>query len=124
MTRADRDRLRALLAAATQGPWRSDPRLSHHVVVGDGPATRALTRRPKQADALLIAAAVNALPELLDELDRAGIVANCTCAECGREWEQVVNRYDTVRCPTCGSEAIEEDPDVFAGPPRAEAAGG
>lgn len=65
--------LRELLAAATPGPWRV------HAALGDefwylssGPDTNLIAQGSFAfADAELIAAAVNALPGLLDRAERA-----------------------------------------------------
>lgn len=57
----DPAKLRALLDAATPGPWQHDPPYSHYVRVG-----RLTVIAHSTADADLIAAARNALGPLLD----------------------------------------------------------
>lgn len=93
----DIEKLRALLAAATPGPWKC---------MQDGTAAWIDQGNVKKAvwlgiargdqnrrDANLIAAAVNALPELLDKVERlrARTAALCDCALVAR-----------AGCPECG----------------------
>lgn len=83
----ERVRLRELLAAATPGPWEFVPATSYRVGgrtrqvgpivtaaadIAHGGGTAQFRGAPttEDADAALIVAAVNALPPLLDELDR------------------------------------------------------
>ena len=67
------DRLRALLAEATPGPWQAtEKRGKRDGYVRSGDRTLADMRlRNGEADAALIVAAVNALPALLDVADAA-----------------------------------------------------
>lgn len=60
--------LRRLLAEATSGPWHT-PGISLRPYTIYGPDDDDLARAWEAADAELAAAAVNALPSLLDELD-------------------------------------------------------
>lgn len=93
----DRARLRALLEKATPRPWcvvrlRMDPcpaieakvdseSVTLASVYGSGGDPQALTKVPKADNAALIVAAVNALPELLDEVERRD--GRWACPECG-----------------------------------------
>lgn len=63
----DRDHLRALDAAATPGPWETDDRDRN--IRPAGPEL-PLAYDVRANDAALIVAARNALPALLDEIDR------------------------------------------------------
>ena len=104
----DTEKLRALLAAATPGPWEC-------VLSGPAPRIEAVDKRrgmraagdphpviarmpkdhaPDSANGDIIAAAVNALPELLDEVERlrARKAELCPC----------VRRYETPGCDECG----------------------
>lgn len=77
----DTEKLRALLAAATPGPWRAGTVETWNVYAdpngdvmapGLGRVVAQMNRHyPHSNDAALIAAAVNALPELLDALEAA-----------------------------------------------------
>lgn len=76
MSDIDIKALRALHEAATPGPWTSTERNYGHAVAVVGSGWRVAlcdTQRPDRnaADAALIVAAVNALPALLDRLERA-----------------------------------------------------
>lgn len=104
----DTTKLRALLAVATARPWRTDvwygtddggwAAIGPHCVASeadgfdDAPETPSYDQA--MADAALIAAAVNALPELLDEVERlrARKAELCPC----------VRRYETPGCDECG----------------------
>lgn len=66
--------LRALTAAATPGPWNADGLTLRPGTIWDTKGDD-IARAWSQADANLIVAAVNALPALLDEIDRLRAVA-------------------------------------------------
>lgn len=71
MSDVDRDELRRLLDEATPGPWMAE---GSQVLGPDGvlvAAVREHSTLVDRPDALIIAAAVNALPGLLDALDKA-----------------------------------------------------
>jgi len=86
MTSNDIVRLRELLRAATPTPWINGERVDecaavneshadiYHVSEGENCTVGCATFSP--ADAELVVAAVNALPELLDELEKLRIVAS------------------------------------------------
>jgi hypothetical protein len=106
----DVQKLRALLAVATARPWRTDVWYGtddggwaaigpHCVADGFDDAPESVSYDQAMADAALIAAAVNALPELLDEVERLGAenarlrartAALCDCALVARS-----------ECPDC-----------------------
>lgn len=77
MTPAERARLRELRAKATPGPWTTD---TNHVIkmLPDGTADYLLESEPTESGSIdemtsnaeICAAAVNALPSLLDTADR------------------------------------------------------
>lgn len=83
LTKAERDRLRGLLAKATPGPWRmwdsytqaSGITATKWVGSDDAEVFRAgvpnVDIEGKHEDFELMVAAVNALPDLLDDLDEA-----------------------------------------------------
>ena len=69
----DTKRLRELLSKATPGPWEptNTTTVNCNYACGSGPWIISDRNDPQViADAALIAAAVNALPELLDEVER------------------------------------------------------
>ena len=71
MSDIDRAELRRLLAEATQGPWEAE---GSQVWGPDGVLVAAVREHSTivdRPDALIIAAAVNALPDLLDALEKA-----------------------------------------------------
>ena len=71
MSDIDRAELRRLLAEATQGPWEAE---GSQVWGPDGVLVAAVCEHSTlvdRPDALIIAAAVNALPGLLDALEKA-----------------------------------------------------
>jgi len=76
----DVEKLRALLAAATPGPWKVHDEMAHD-------------------DMALSVAARNALPELLDEVERARTAAlnGATVGVCS-----CVPRFGAADCPDCG----------------------
>lgn len=98
---ADVQKLRALLAAATPRPWHTDvwygnddggwAAIGPHCTASeaddfdDAPESPSYDRA--MADAALIAAAVNALPELLDEVERLDLQVS--------EWISVYERQCT-----------------------------
>ena len=98
----DIEKLRALLAAATPGPWayyddiRPDVRSAANRggFMGAGHIATVSRYDGNTNDAALIAGAVNALPELLDEVERlrARKAELCPC----------VRRYETPGCDECG----------------------
>jgi hypothetical protein len=77
MSDIDRDELRRLLAEATPGPWVAEVSGTTGPVVMDAQSVSAFDHVAKcphyrgSADSELIAAAVNALPDLLDALEKA-----------------------------------------------------
>ena len=77
MSEIDRDELRRLLAEATPGPWVAEVSGTTGPVVMDAQSVSAFDHVAKcphyrgSADSELIAAAANALPGLLDQLDAA-----------------------------------------------------
>lgn len=77
MSEINRDELRRLLAEATPGPWVAEVSGPTGPVVMDAQSVSALDHVAKcphyrgSADSELIAAAVNALPDLLDALEKA-----------------------------------------------------
>ena len=77
MSDIDRAELRRLLAEATPGPWVAEVSGTTGPVVMDVQSVSALDHVAKcphyrgSADSELIAAAVNALPDLLDALEKA-----------------------------------------------------
>jgi hypothetical protein len=86
--------LRRLLAGATPGPWRSRSRAHENdIVIGSelmpviaelrSRETSAMLRTP--ADGALIAAAANALPELLDVVEAAQAVRDAIIADDARD---------------------------------------
>lgn len=110
----DVQKLRALLAVATARPWRTDvwygtddggwAAIGPHCVASEADgfddAPESVSYDQAMADAALIAGAVNALPELLDEVERLGAenarlrartAALCDCALVARS-----------ECPDCG----------------------
>lgn len=94
-------RARALLAAATPGPWEADAWCNcddggwaaigpHHMATEDegyDDAHESPAHHRAMADAALIAGVVNALPELLDEVERL---------------RAEVERLKARECPKCG----------------------
>lgn len=104
----DTTKLRALLAVATARPWRTDvwygtddggwAAIGPHCVASEADgfddAPESVSYDQAMADAALIAGAVNALPELLDEVERlrARKAELCPC----------VRRYETTGCDECG----------------------
>jgi hypothetical protein len=116
--------LRALLAAATPGPWRNG--LGGIVQLSDGGKGYPLDYYPDCADVVttdgadarvatepdldLICAAVNALPTLLDEVERLRAVEsdfNDTIDSCPPSGRQLIEVYEIARrivdegCCTC-----------------------
>lgn len=73
------DTLRALLSQATPGPWRQDPAQLWGLVQGPtvtgvvAHMSRAGDKDGQSYDASLIAAAVNALPGLLDDVEELSL---------------------------------------------------
>lgn len=108
MTTADIARLRALLAAGTKGPWRSEEGAEHwlwlddHIGIGSD-------HDNWDRDAALIAAAVNSLPELLDGYERAMAVVRAV-AEKG-QWSGG-GVYDAW-CPMCTAEKSDPQGHVY-----------
>lgn len=121
-------RLRALEAKATPGPWREDDRHSpapHCVSIGDHVADVVSTSCSgmegggfeRDEDRMLSIAARNALPRLLDEIerlraenDRLRIVTTCTC------WMLKDTEKVELRADLAEAVALLRDVDEFANP--------
>lgn len=98
LTKAERERLRALLAIATPRPWEwwtscSFTRLSSQATGKDGDVLRGAKYRDgvcgiegSKEDMALIVVAVNALPALLDALDEAERLLAQACGV-DTEWD-------------------------------------
>ena len=90
----DTTKLRALLDTASPRPWRADvwygsddggwAAIGPHCVASDADGFDDVPETPSydqaMADAALIAGAVNALPELLDEVERLRARIDAICA--------------------------------------------
>lgn len=121
-TVVDVQKLRALLAAATPRPWHTDvwygtddggwAAIGPHCTASEADGFDDAPESPSwdlaMADAALIAAAVNTLPELLDEVERLRARVNavgrvlsengCDC-DCGCFWDEHGDGCD--RCLAC-----------------------
>lgn len=113
MSDIDRAELRRLLSEATPGPWKaegSQVRGPDRVLVA---AAREYSTTVDRPDALIITAAVNALPDLLDALEKAETHRDslaATLIEVQREKRLLVERVrelhyasdnDSARTPRC-----------------------
>jgi hypothetical protein len=83
----DIKQLRALLAAATPGPWSEGVHGNANVVHFDGDDIRAVAEADA-SNAALICAAVNALPELLDEVEWLRVALESD------KFDELLERYD------------------------------
>lgn len=110
----DTTKLRALLAVATARPWHTDvwygnddggwAAIGPHCVASeadgfdDAPGSSSYDQA--MADAALILGAINALPELLDEVERlrARKAEMCGCVN----YAEPVANYTQDGCPKCG----------------------
>lgn len=110
MTPADVARLRALLAKrAGCGPWHVSGK---HIVDEDTPETAGIIATvrclPYEDDVALICAAVNALPALLDELERAReVLRECESVE---HRHYVTSHVQWIECASCGAERDPGEP--------------
>ena len=108
MTAEDIAKLRGLLERATSGPWslRGAIPANGTFTVDDGTDLGIVALHVDHGDAALICAAVNALPALLDEHERAMAVVravargNLVDYSCGAS-----------RCALCGSDLRNEETD-------------
>lgn len=105
----DIEKLRALLAAATPGPWayyddiRPDVRSAANRggFMGAGHIATVSRYDGNTNDAAFIAAAREALPELLDEVERLR-AENAQLRARKAEMCSCVLRYETPGCDDCG----------------------
>jgi hypothetical protein len=120
MTPEDIAKLRGLLERATSGPWsfRGAIPASGTFTIDDGTGLGIVALHVDHGDAALICAAVNSLPALLDEHERAMAVVRKVA-----KMDAVVNlggvydaSYTCVTCDgdedfSCGGEGFEHAPD-------------
>ena len=101
MTKINVERLRALLEAATAGPWS---RRNKTVIDSEGREVAQCWRGPvlTSPNAALIAETVNALPALLDELERLRerLSRPLLCGACAEEFGEEGGNA----CEHCGAE--------------------
>lgn len=125
-TMVDTTKLRALLAVATARPWHTDvwygnddggwAAIGPHCVASEADgfddAPESSSYDQAMADAALIAGAVNALPELLDEVERLRARKARVCIWCrGRGVDDPMSiTAPTTTCLVCrGAGAVMEE---------------
>lgn len=96
---ATASKLRALLAAATPGPWYTSDNYDVGEFAGYVYAPNAtVATDATDTDAALIVAAINALPRLLDVVEAAedAVDARCSCAACDEAQPFMVHLRDAL----------------------------